>query len=357
MFPRVFKNDAKHTLNSHYAVVFNIFESSKNTISKIKKMGITAFLEPDRIDLDSYNRTIRIHYDDRRMINAAFLREQGCCAFTRNSSYFYLFPIHKNELANTGITEQELIQWIEFLNGMRVGFKYSYFGEAEGPTITAEATILNSTNRHCWSNFRSEWRGRDNRYYWIGVEKFGSETILKPYLHWVCLRYLINSTTSSFNCSGMKSTSRLAYYNIPRIAMFFREEMKLTKLKSFLYAHVASQFNSGNSFAFSDIMGLDKLNPSYQAPCLNVTSKQFQEIWSENNGSLNYTLTKHFYDGSERIRAIEGLKNLDAPYDPNLIHELFDKGDYEGFVKHIEDSYKKLNENELKKEKTKTINQ
>ena len=143
------------------------------------------------------------------------------------------------------------------------------------------------------------------------------------------------------------------------------EDFGVPKHRAFLYAHLANPFYSGYGLAFTDYMGVTFKNPygtdidynkSQPAPCVNLTADQFKKLWnnsvSPNMNSLLTHLNHGAFTGNTKV---EGLKNLNAPYDCMKLYALFDAGDYKGFIQCIEDSYKpekKKKDGKTRKKKT-----
>lgn len=324
----------------HRAFYFSSPDSNQNITNLILAKGVTAFIQPDGV---TYNGDLR--YDDGRVRSAQFVTHADCCAFTRTPNVFYLFPIHKDDLKNVGLDEQDLIYWINKLNESGAGFEYLYFGEHETPKITAINGMYDWFYEH-------NYYLRDTNFYWVGVPKLGYK-INRPYLHWVMLRYLISTEYSNqhSNYLGPK-IPRLAYFNIPRITVMLHKEFGLPFFKALLYAHLANPFKSGNGLAYTDYMGINcgysyDFRETYQAPCVNVTPEQFKWLWENSGDQLNQLLTRSFYTSVSYGRKPEnmaGLTKLDAPYDCNVLYKLFHEGKYQDFINEIENSYKKHEE-------------
>jgi hypothetical protein len=333
-FSRKFANDAISAATYHRSIYFTPSEGTTNEqiIKKIQEVGIASFCQPDYWNVDGY-----AVFNDNRFPIGQFkiIQNASCCAFTRNAGYFYLFPIHREEL------------WIKKFNDQKVGFEYLYFGEQAAPACT------NVGEPHQWfSNYPSTHR--NNIFYWVGVPVFDQVNILKPYLHWVALRYLWNGLVSGTNRTVvLPNAPRLAYYNIPRVTMMLHEDYKMSFLKAFLYAHAAHPWNYGNSMCFSDYMGVSGNNrdigdynfkaSGLTGPCLNITKARFRALWEaygkKYNVKLNEMLTQNamkYLGGAD----LKGLTSLKQAYDGHKVLELFSKGDYAGFIKEIKDSYK-----------------
>lgn len=337
MFPEIFKRATQHSKTFFRAIYFGSGKSNDQIVELINNMGFDKFLDPD---------TAGGKYHDARITGEVYYQDHAeCCAFTKTRDVFYLFPIHKEELANVGLDEQDLLYWINKLNGMEVGFQYLYFGEKYTPKRTKPGGSYN------WFGAYSQ-RLSTEKFYWVGVPKLGYRNQNKPYLHWVALRYLISTQVSDNNVrlvgKDIPLQNRLAYYHIPRATVMFHEKFGLPFLKAFLYAHLTSPYYCGNSLAYTDYMGVNMgmgrdYRDSAQAPCVNVTEKQFKELWDSAGESLNSMLiqTEFLKNWSykDSIKKV-GLKHLAAPYDHEKLYTLFSKGLYQDFINEIENSYK-----------------
>lgn len=361
MFSRKFANDATNAIHHHRAIHFlpNQGTTNEEIIKQIQKQGIAKYCQPDSFD-SKYQAHI---FNDGRFAQYSFKIQTfaGCCSFTKTAGNFYLFPIHKTDLASVGLVEEDLLLWIKKFNDLKVGFNYLYFGEQPAPEVTGMKEVSNWMAPHYNSK-------EENIFYWVGVPVVDPNSRLIPYLHWVTLRYLWNARQSgnnSYRIFGASSDKEmLGYYNIPRVTMMFHEDYKVPFLKAFLYAHIVHPWCFGNSLAYSDYMGLsgmldqgngrdpvpyDYKKSLYQAPCVDLKRSQFKELWANYPGGLNTMLTEHgvtVMSKSELIttttKAVVG--DLAAPYDPRLLHTLFDEGKYDEVIKHIKDSYKKHKE-------------
>jgi hypothetical protein len=331
MFPTKFTNDGKFLINSHNALCFVSGLPSEEVFALLKKKGISEFVKPD---IDPVKNPYSEHYTDKRVQgHVTPVLHAGCCSFTKSANQWYLFPIHRNELASVGLDEKDLKAWVRFLLGMKIGLNYKYLGEHElNVTFPGRSPNL----------WREAQRAPDNKFYWIACPAFPSGTNRNlPYLNWICIRYLFNSNQGSHLLNELKSKERLMYYNIPRIAMFLHKTYGLTRLRAFLYAHVANPFYSGHGLAYTDYMGKSNY-VNCQAPCLNIKAPQFKKLLETTavSGAMNTVLTKLNFDYLiARNEVPEGLEHLNAPYDANTCYKLFDEGDYVGFIKHIDDSY------------------
>jgi hypothetical protein len=346
MFSRKFENDSKEPASIHRSIYFlpNKGVTNEQTIEAIQKEGIANYCQPDYFDVNNSS----VFKDGRFAVGHLRVAQFGsCCSFTKAAGQFYLFPIHKQELAAVGLDENDLLVWIKKFNDLKVGFNYLYFGEQPGPKMTE-----NNGAREWMSHYSASHR--DNIFYWVGVPVFDEENKLKPYLHWVALRYLWNSRVSESNTKrlGDVAESRLSYYNIPRITMMLHEDFKLPFLKAFLYAHLAHAWFYGNSLCFSDYMGIkgtdamgdyDYTKSGFPAPCANIKRSQFKVLWENTQTSLNLMLTEWNYaDLLKRgltAETLKGLENLSAPYNVRKVRALFNNGDYAGFIKEIKESY------------------
>lgn len=345
MFPTKFANDAQYPITTHQSIHFLSAWPKKRVVDFVKKEGIAKFVTADVIPQpESYQPPV---YHEGRIIGApAIVSRSGCCSFTKDPKRWYFFPIHRNELSNVGIVEDDLIAWLKFLNDMRVGFKYLYFGRHESIPSTEKLWVLKQ------STYANEIeRITDNTFYWVAVSPTEGGHSLIPYLHWICLRYLINSYTSNNMINELKAGTRLAYYNIPRIAMFLHEHVGVPKLKAFLYAHVAHPFYCGYGLAFTDYMGqpsgynIQDKNyyiQTYPAPCVNLTATEFRKIWAAGsaNSSMNLMLTES--NVSHLVNKNTGITALPGYNKPNEGYALFNAGKYKEYVKYVDDFYRQL---------------
>lgn len=341
MFPTKFINNAKISNVHHNAIYFQSAMSNDEIVEMLLDKGIEAFITPDK----AANIYDPPGYSDKRILSLVTRINAGCCSFSKTKDVFFLYPITLEELKNVGLNEEDLVEWLHYLNSMEAGFNYLYFGKQPYP----KAFHVQMTGSD--KIFIERRNSKD--VFWVGVPSVDkSDSQNKPYLHWIALRYLINTTVSN-NSVGLigKDCKRLAYYNIPRITMFFHKEFKLPKLRAFLYAHIANPFYSYYSLAFSDYMGyksgsIDFARAGQQAPCVHVTREQFKAIFDASNGlSMNPLLTQMVYDGQEAFKKIRNLKNLAAPYDFEKLFQLFEAGKYQEFVNEIKESYKTVESN------------
>lgn len=352
MFPTAFKNDAKQILTTHKAITFHTELSEKSILSLLQKNGIEWFITKDLKQKSSYDPGYK---NNRITGEPQYVPNAGCCSFVKDPNKWYLFPIHENELANVGLKEEDLMAWINFLNRSRAGFKYYYFGEQ---TISYDFEA-GTGNKRSWRTAGD----KPNTYYWVAYPKFGEDINRNvPYFHWICLRYLFN-TTQATNSLGNNWWEKgdLAYYNIPRIAMYLHEKLGLRRLKALLYAHYASNFYSGYGLGFTDYGGLkfksgtgvyshDVDYSQVYTPCVNLTASQFKTIWNtpSSDGTMNYMFTKKNFDTVKK--KVPELKHLDGLYMPDF-WPIFRKGDYAGFVKAIDNFYKSKGSNRVTKKK------
>lgn len=313
MFPRNFKNDAKMKICNHNAIQFTTTLSKQKVVAAIKSKGIAAFVTPDKVN------TFGAVYEDKRISTTpTYQRNAGCCSFTKDPSFWYLYPIHKAELANVGLTEQDIINWLKYLNDLRVGFKYLYFGEQEGGNKANETwRIGTSSNTERYPN---------NTYYWIGVQSFPTSTSKNiPYLHWIYLRYLINGTTSSNVSSG---TYHHAYYNIPRVIMYMVEKLGMKPFKAFMYSLAVGAWYCGYGLAYSDY------DISNTVPDLDITAAQFKIIWQNCSGYVNHMLTTQ-----QSVPIGVNKKAFEPKHDPTFCWNLYNKGQIKEIVKYLDKCY------------------
>jgi hypothetical protein len=343
MFPTSFSNDAKIQITNHRGIMFNSDFSYDTVLSRLNKPdGINSFLKRDDTGSNVYGP---LYKDNRINGNYTAYTAAGCCAFTKNHTMWYLYPIHEEELTNVGLDEQDLIKWINYLNNLKVGFKYLYLGEQSIGIAQA--------------NFMDRYSLRPtNKFYWVAKAPEGTinDNINPniPYLHWIMLRYLFNGQVTPEQHNLLKPKLKLAYYNIPRITMYFHEKLGLSALKSLLYALVTSNYYSGYGIAYTDYMGQKGISKTQygdgqvardytaqQAPCLRFTREQFKQVWHNRctTGNMNSMLTQRNFTGENA--KIKGLKDMEAPYvkDIHALYDLFAEGKYVEFVKAIDKSY------------------
>lgn len=306
MFPRKFSVDHKEQYVSHDFAMFAGEGTEENTVKQIMKEGVADYLS---------KRSVGVHIN------------QSCCSGTKNSGYWYLYPIHISSLSNVGITEQELIQWLNFLNTSKAGFRYYYFGEQPADKDNAHAL-----------------KGRgysSNSYYWVGVPRVNNKgENTNPhfsYLHWIALRYLISTLTSSTHViTGGMYENYVApyYYNIPRIAMMLHEEYKVPRLRAFLFAHAAGPFHGYK--ALFDMASTWSVENHTSKPDLGILVSEFKKIWYAYTGtSMNNTFTA-INNGNPNILKIREMR---APYSLPIAGKLFADGKYKQFIKYLKDSY------------------
>jgi hypothetical protein len=343
MFARKYTSDAPRQLQGHHAVMFNTEMKQTDVVKLLKKMGVAKFTQPDKGGLGGYDST-PVYKDDRIVGRPSYQNGAVCCSFTKNSTQWYLFPIHRDQLANTGLTEDDLIYWIKFLNDMKVGFKYLYLGEQEGNKHMSDIWKPGRDNGHMVTS---------NTYYWVVVPKFAAQaSFRKAYLHWVALRYLINTTISS---DGSSYGTTRPYYILPRVAVMLHEDLGLSKLRAFLYAHLSFAYKEYYSLCHSDTMYNTAAN---RKPDVSVSPTEFRKLWAI-NGPLNAMLACYVTDradpyngGADAVK----IKKFAATYNTNVLFDLAAKNDWKGFVQHIEKSYRALRTKKTKDGKKETVN-
>jgi hypothetical protein len=327
MFSRKFVNDHKGSRQSHHAVSFTSSLSRKEVIKLLIKMGVAKFITEDNTpkEMDLYNPNFT-RYNDNRIAGAPqYHVSSQCCAFTKNSQRWFLFPIHEKDLENTGFDGEDLVKWIMFLNGMKAGFEFHYLGVQEGNTYTHK-------------NMYRGWGKDRNSFHWVLVPANPTGVhYKKTYLHWIFLRYLINTTASEAHMLDIKA-KRLAYYNIPRITMMLHEDFGVPKLKALMYAHLAYPFYYYYGFIASDCFNTDD-NPIKAD--VSVTAEEFKHLLSNDSITGANNMLAISQNASPTVRSYR-KRDYAAPYKPSVLWALFEKGDYEGFIKHIKDSYKSI---------------
>lgn len=354
MFPVDFKPSHKTTIHAHNAIYFSTTLSN----AKVRKLlaakgGIAKFLSIDKEAPSSWSTSGC--FSDGRINGLPYVyNRQQCCSFTKNTQNWYLYPINRGELTNVGLEPDDLVEWIKCLNASKMGFKYSYFG------MQPASDIKTSTHgsQISWNNQSGMVK---DEFYWVGVEpcaKWLKEPCANgqvPYLHWIVLRYLINTWVTT---SSLVPGKNLPYYMIPRATMLFHKKYGLEFSKAFFYAHLTGVYYSYYSLAYTDYMGLKLGNNDYsanKAPCVNLTATEFKKLWRNTQGyNMNTLLTdNNMFPTTEAGKKLfpKGLKlntpylEIDSPLKSNKtesvrhIMDLFTKGDYEGFIKHIESAH------------------
>lgn len=348
MFRNVFKNDATLSISGHQALTFNTGWTKAKVTAQIRKRGIAGFLEKDNKGV-GYGIT---PYKDDRVIGTVNVQHMAsCCSFTKDPEKWYLFPIHASELAVVGLEEDDLIRWIKTLNGMKVGFKYLYFGAQEGGSWTDKWF---KGEKHNGISPISKERYSSATLFWVAVPKLNSRgkngivTNINPkipYMHWIYLRYLINYQTSSGNSVPI-NIPKLSYYNIPRVMMTLIDEHKLPAFKAFMYTMVAAPWYSGWGICYSDYGGNTPTEdnnknayPNYTMyyPYLGVTAAQFKALMHgpTSNGTMNATLCSQ-----NTSNVVKELKlDLTALHSPNKCFEYIKQGDLKGFIAYLDSLY------------------
>jgi hypothetical protein len=348
MFSRKIGNDHKENVLSHNAVFFQTQLPNKKIVKLLCEKGVAGFLHQDvEGDMNDNSNWNKQFYKDGRITGApSYKNRSSCCSFTKGNGLWYLFPIHKDALANVGLTEEDLVKWISYLNSMRVGFKYLYLGLQDG----------NEYMQNNWVNSRKDYCYTTNQAYWVAVPKFDDNNFRLPYIHWIALRYLINTNISSVNfiydsvknknVTTLGEKERFSYYNIPRITIMLNEDYGLPKLKAFLYAHLANPF-----FSYYGLFYSDYPNITLRKPDVGLNNKEFKDMWHYDRSSsvLNDMLTQ-----SNDTAALNVIgRKFSAPYDGFHLFKLVDAGDWKSFIKHIQTSYnKKGKKSKITKKKT-----
>ncbi len=335
MFPREIKNDATIRISSHQAIVFATEWSNEKVIAAIKERGIAGFVDPDG------KTTWGMSYNDQRITAAPTVQlGAGCCSFSKNPTFFYLYPIHRNELAAVGLKEDDLIQYLKMLNDMKVGFNYLYFGEQEAPVEAQKWTqpVSNASTIPVDSR-----RYPNNTFYWIGSAPTQGKNLNSneynhnpPYIHWIYLRYLINQHPSGNDGDYNTSPEVLwCYYNIPRVMMKLVEEYGLTPFRAFLYTHAACTWYSGYGMTYSDHIteGVAK----YTAD-LGISKATFKLLLNNKtyDGSMNNMLSAH--NNSSKV-CQENKIVLTAKHNQKMSVKLAREGNWVEFVDYLDKCY------------------
>jgi hypothetical protein len=336
MFSRNFTRDHKREKVNHNAISFMSNLPKEEIIQKLVAMGVESFINPDsvRTTANMYDMNFKPYNDNRIVGNVTFHSNSQCCSFTRNSQRWFIFPIHNNYLDNTGFDADDMLKWIKFLNDMNAGFEYRYLGYQEA---TLGGGISNS--------FRENNSSEGRSFHWVLVPASGANVhFKKTYLHWIFLRYMINTTHSLqnmhayTNASIMGEKMRLPYYCIPRIAMMFHEDYNVSRFKSLLYAHLANPFYYYYGFIPSDLI---TDNASIHKADVSIKAKEFKQLLCEDASTGANSMLSVERVSSENFKKMIG-RWPEAPYNHIELFKLFDAGDYKGFIKHIKDSYKAL---------------
>jgi hypothetical protein len=323
MFPEKIAKISGYGKGSHNAVLFSTTLSSTNIIRKIRKMGIANFLTLDSGNMYDYSTKV---YNDRRIDGIPQTVNNGtCCSFTKPNRW-YLFPFHPTELAAVGLTEDNLIEYITFLNSLKCGFEYLYFGLQEGGEFVD----------HMITRHHSSYAG-NGEYFWVGVKQKTNSVRngyanQYHYAHWIHLRYLINSTQYGSNDNP--------YYLFPRIMFHLNKTKKLPKWQAFMFAYAATQWYGyyclvdGGSSAYVPDLGL---KPSEFKALLNHKG---------DNRTMNYMLTSSNPDAKKAIGFIPQAK-----HESYMAASIFGKSvdDFIAYMKKCYPSTKKRNVSAAKK--------
>lgn len=310
MFPRSFTKKHTQECYEHDAICFRSTLTNDQVVETIMKMGVLEFIRPQgRLDGTNANA-----YPDKR-INGypSFIEDRACCSFTRNSNQWYLFSITERQLTNVGLTQDDLLRWIKFLNEMRVGFQFKYFGMS---TLPAGLPALDKYVRQTT--------------HWVGVPDFASDNTNLAYLHWISLRYLISTNIGTLRES-------LPYYAIPRAAVMLHEDFGLTKIKSFLYAHMIAPIYAYKAMCNNETT-YDAAPDSQNTylPDISLNSIQFKKLWNKKLAGMNNMIAP--LRGHSDPTIVK--KVMSAPYHPRTCYELWQKGDYKGFIAYLDSVYK-----------------
>jgi hypothetical protein len=336
MFSRKFVNDHKEAVIAHNAIYFGSRLTNKQVIEKILKEGLLNFIKEDNAN-PSWGQSF---YNDNRIDGKLqYATQAACCAFTKTDKNFYIFPIHEEQLKNVGLNGDDLLKWLNFLNTAKIGLKYYYLGHFAGNDYMH--TIWRGKNKHPIHSTVPT-----NEYHWVMIpraqENFNdtSNTLYKvPYFGWIALRWLINTFISNQGNNpgeNIPTRQRLAYYNLPRIAMMLHEDFGLTKLRSILYANAMHPFYYYYSLCYSDRLFV---NEEFKFD-VSVKAAQFKGLLRLNtwDGSMNSMLTAQ--NVRQRANVREVLPEVRTPYNWRMLHENFLAGKYEDCVNHIKQAYK-----------------
>jgi len=320
MFDRKFYDNYKVNVTYHNALQFMSGLSKKKVIQLLLSKGIESFITPDNVTINRMSGDRVEEYSDNRIVGNMLVRiNSQCCSFSKSPGYYYLYPIHETELNNTGFTGDDLVEWIKWLNDANMGYEYYYLGVQDN--ITEFDNRLQGTHTIMKGN-------NDNSFHWVLVPAFGDNASAKiPYLHWISLRWMINTTVREPK-SVVKS-----YPNIVRAAKMFNEDYGISKIRSLFYANIAAPYYSYYSIFHSDNM----YSMPDNKPDVHINSATFKKLLNCSATNMNNTMVvSQMYS---LVFKNLGVSKLMAPYDVSILHNLFAKGDYEGFISHIRKSY------------------
>jgi hypothetical protein len=310
MFSRNFKPDHKKECTYHGFVMSPDERAKEVIIEEIMKGGLNTYFAKRSLNVNMAN----------------------CCSATKNAGYWFFFAIPRARLANVGLDEQDLIRWLNFLNTMKAGFEYYYFGEQQ-PSVEMLKNLEN-------------YEDKSNTYYWVGVPRFGGENWKLPYLHWIALRYLTNTEVGVFNREPNRTETTAPYYLIPRITIMLHEEHKLPKLRAFFYAHATLPFYYYKCMCYAGhVWSIPNLEQAQQHQLdVGVLTTEFRRIWKTGSANMNCMFTP----ANNTYKGITDIRTLRAPYNIRIASKLFEEGKYNEFIKYLRGSYRPKKEKKVK---------
>jgi len=117
--------------------------------------------------------------------------------------------------------------------------------------------------------------------------------------------------------------------------IMLHEEYGLTKVKSFMYAHVIAPIYAYKAMCNTE--GYEIPNPENSGfPDVSLNSIQFKKLWTKRAANMNITFTPYRYNADKTVVK----KVMSAPYHPKTCFDLWQKGDYKGFISYLDGCYK-----------------
>lgn len=357
MFPKIFKNDTKVQILSHQSVNFLSTLTKETVIKRLKKEGIAAFTTPDIVT--TYGDPWK---DSRITGNITITTGAGCCSFTKNPERWYLFPISRLELAAVGLVEDDLVRWIKYLNDLKIGFGYLYFGEQPASDDTFKTWTGKKPSISSFGVNEDRYSRKENNYFWVCVPRWPIGTNRNvPYLHWIYLRYLINSTRTQ-NHDLAASTEKLEYYNIPRLIFSLIDDYGLEPFRAFMYCIAMSPWYSGYGLAYSDYPDYPDDRTENLHPDIGVSAAKFKKTWFTClplDGSMNNMLSARNNNHPQLLDKNGKSLVFTAKHESYKCFELFKARDIKGLIAYLDRLYypskTKNKESGTKKTATKAI--
>lgn len=312
MFSRTFDLIPNYTKVTHNFISFQSNLASTAVVKKIKSMGIAKFLVADKGDMTPYTHNI---YEDGRLNGVPHRYTNNQCCYSTKQCKWFLYPIHPTELAAIGLTEDDLIKYIKFLNSLKCGFNYLYFGLQDGGSFTKE-----------FVNNNYSFKG-SNEYFWVGLAYRREETHWNYYYcHWIHLRYLINST-SAFN-KGHSYGSKDAYYLFPRIMFYLNEVKRLPKWQSFMFAYAAGEW-----YYYYGLVNAARESTPFD---LGLKPSEFKTLLV--NSTLNGTMNNMLITENNKVASKYGIK-INPRHNQFTSVKLWKEGKIDEFIAYMKKSY------------------